>query len=140
MLAHGGDLGVARHGGYAAYARVAAGSALAIPAGLSARDAMAIGTAGFTAAMSVDQLEQHGLARRAPVLVTGASGGVGSFAVDLLAGRGYEVVASTGKAAEHAWLEALGAARVIGRHDLDEAPGARAGARALGRVGRLRRG
>jgi len=123
VLAHGQDIGVARHGGYAAYARVPAASALALPAGLSARDAMAIGTAGFTAALSVDQLEQHGLDRHAPVLVTGASGGVGSFAVDLLAGRGYEVVASSGKAAQHAWLEAIGAARVIGRDDLDEAPG-----------------
>jgi acrylyl-CoA reductase (NADPH) len=85
---------------------------------------MAIGTAGFTAALSLDQLEQRGLAPgTGPVLVTGASGGVGSFAVDLLAGRGYEVVASTGKADEHAWLEALGASAVIGRDDLDEAGG-----------------
>jgi acrylyl-CoA reductase (NADPH) len=124
VLTHGGDLGVARHGGYARWARLPAGSAIALPDGLSARQAMAIGTAGFTAAMSLDQLEQRG--RRpgdGPVLVTGASGGVGSFAVDLLAGRGYEVVASTGKADEHAWLEHLGAAAVIGRDDLDEAGG-----------------
>src|SRR5580658_1489321 len=124
VLAHGGDLGVARHGGYARYARVPAGSALALPDGLSARQAMAIGTAGFTAALSLDQLEQRGLAPGdGPVLVTGASGGVGSFAVDLLARRGYEVVASTGKADEHPWLERLGAAAVIGRDDLDEAGG-----------------
>ena len=78
---------MARHGGYARYARVPAGSALALPAGLSARQAMAIGTAGFTAALSLDQLEQRGLRPGdGPVLVTGASGGVGSFAVDLLAG------------------------------------------------------
>jgi acrylyl-CoA reductase (NADPH) len=124
VLAHGGDLGVARHGGFARYARVPAGSVIALPPGLSARQAMAIGTAGFTAALSLDQLEQRGMAPGdGPVLVTGASGGVGSFAVDLLAGRGYEVVASTGKTDEHPWLEHLGAATVIGRDDLDEAGG-----------------
>ncbi len=124
VLAHGGDLGVSRHGGYAGYARVQAGTALALPDGLSARQAMAIGTAGFTAALSLDQLEQRGLRPGdGPVLVTGASGGVGSFAVDLLAGRGYEVVASTGKADEHPWLESLGAITVIGRDDIDEAGG-----------------
>jgi acrylyl-CoA reductase (NADPH) len=90
-----------------------------LPPGLSTRDAMAIGTAGFTAAMSVDELERWGLSPgEGPVLVTGASGGVGSFAVVMLAARGYEVVASTGKAAEHAWLEGLGAARVVGRDDI----------------------
>ena len=124
VLAHGGDLGVARHGGFARYARVPAGTAIALPDGLSPRQAMAIGTAGFTAALSLDQLEHHGLhPGDGPVLVTGASGGVGSFAVVLLAARGYEVVASTGKADEHAWIESLGAARVIGRDDVDEAGG-----------------
>jgi acrylyl-CoA reductase (NADPH) len=124
VLAHGGELGVARHGGFARWARVPSGCAVALPEGLSARQAMAIGTAGFTAALSLDQLERRGLAPGdGPVLVTGASGGVGSFAVDLLAGRGYEVVASTGKVDEHAWLEHLGAAAVIGRDDLDEAGG-----------------
>jgi putative YhdH/YhfP family quinone oxidoreductase len=124
VVAHGGDLGVARHGGFARYARVPAGFALALPDGLSGRDAMAIGTAGFTAALSIDELEQRGLRPGdGPVLVTGASGGVGSFAVVLLAARGYEVEASTGKAAEHGWLEGLGAARVVGRGDLEEASG-----------------
>jgi acrylyl-CoA reductase (NADPH) len=124
VLAHGGDLGVARHGGYAGYARIPAGCALALPDGLTARAAMAIGTAGFTAALSLDQLEQHGLRPGdGPVLVTGASGGVGSFAVALLSARGYEVVASTGKSDEHAWLRRMGAANVIGRDDLDEAGG-----------------
>ena len=123
VLAHGGDLGVARHGGYARLARVTSGSALVLPDGLSARQAMAIGTAGFTAALSLDQLEQRGLRPGdGPVLVTGASGGVGSFAVDLLAARGYEVVASSGKTDQHPWLERLGASTVIGR-DLDEAGG-----------------
>ncbi|HXQ89999.1 MAG TPA: zinc-binding dehydrogenase, partial [Acidimicrobiales bacterium] len=100
------------------------GSVLALPEGLSARQAMAIGTAGFTAALSLDQLEQRGLRPGdGPVLVTGASGGVGSFAVDLLASRGYDVVASSGKADEHPWLKRLGATAVIGRDDLDEAGG-----------------
>jgi putative YhdH/YhfP family quinone oxidoreductase len=124
VLAHGGDLGVARHGGYAGYARVPAGCALALPDGLSARQAMAIGTAGFTAALSVELLEQRGMSPGdGPVLVTGASGGVGSFAVAVLADRGYDVVASTGKSDEHGWLESLGAAEVIGRDDVDEAGG-----------------
>jgi acrylyl-CoA reductase (NADPH) len=120
VLAHGGDLGVARHGGFAAFARVPADQVLALPAGLSARQAMIMGTAGFTAALSVDRLQAHGLTPGAgPVLVTGASGGVGSFAVALLAARGHEVVASSGKSDERAWLVDLGASEVIGRHDLD---------------------
>ncbi len=126
VLAHGHDIGVSRHGGFADYARVPAPWVLPLPPGLTAREAMIIGTAGFTAALSLDDLERHGLdpaAAPGPLLVTGASGGVGSFAVSLLAGRGYEVVASSGKAGETPWLEALGAARVIGRDDLDEAPG-----------------
>ena len=125
VLAHGGDLGVARHGGYAALRPGGApGPPSRCPLGLSARHARAIGTAGFTAALALDQLEQRGLRPGdGPVLVTGASGGVGSFAVDLLARRGYEVVASTGKVDEHPWLERLGATHVIGRDELDEAGG-----------------
>lgn len=124
VLAHGHDLGVSRHGGFAAWARLPAGLALPLPEGLSARRAMVIGTAGFTAALSADRLEEHGLSPGAgPVLVTGASGGVGSFAVALLAGRGHEVVASTGKTDERRWLLDLGAADVIGRDDLETDPG-----------------
>jgi len=120
VLAHGHDLGVSRHGGFADWARLPAGLALPLPEGLSARRAMIIGTAGFTAALSADRLEDHGLSPGdGPVLVTGASGGVGSFAVALLAGRGHEVVASTGKTDERQWLLDLGAADVIGRDDLD---------------------
>ena len=101
VLAHGYDLGVARHGGYGAYTRLPAGYVVPLPAGLSAREAMTVGTAGFTAAMSVAALERHGLAPGGgPVLVTGASGGVGSVAVAILAARGHEVWAATGKAAE----------------------------------------
>ncbi len=97
VLAHGYDLGVAHHGGYAEYARVPLGvDRAAARRAVSARQAMAIGTAGYTAARCVIALEAAGLSPDAgPVLVTGASGGVGSTAVDILAARGYEVVAST---------------------------------------------
>jgi acrylyl-CoA reductase (NADPH) len=118
VLAHGYDIGVAHHGGYAQYARVPAEWVLALPEGLSARQAMAIGTAGFTAALSVARLERHGLSpERGPVLVTGATGGVGSTAVSILAARGYEVMASSGKDSRD-YLESLGAAEVVGREDV----------------------
>jgi acrylyl-CoA reductase (NADPH) len=98
VLAHGYDLGVSRHGGFAEYARVPAGWAVPLPPALTPRLAMALGTAGFTAAHSVLQLEERGLRPgTGPVLVTGASGGLGSVAVGILAARGYEVVAATGK-------------------------------------------
>jgi acrylyl-CoA reductase (NADPH) len=117
VLAHGYDLGVAHHGGYAEYARVPAGWVVPLPKGLSAREAMAIGTAGYTAARSVLALERHGLSPGdGPVLVTGASGGVGSTAVDILAARGYEVVAASGSDAAD-YLRSLGAADVISRED-----------------------
>ncbi len=118
VLAHGHDLGVAHHGGYAEYARVPADWVVPLPEGMSHRQAMAIGTAGFTAAMSVARLEHHGLEPGdGPVLVTGATGGVGSTAVSILAARGYEVVASTGKDARE-YLESLGAAEIVGREDV----------------------
>src|SRR3954452_23120897 len=116
VLAHGYDLGVAHHGGYAECARVPSEWIVPLPAGLSARQAMAIGTAGYTAARCVIALETAGLTPDAgPVLVTGASGGVGSTAVDILAARGYEVVASSGKDPE--FLLSLGASEVISRED-----------------------
>ena len=119
VLAHGYDLGVARHGGYAEYQRVPAGWVVPLAVGLSTRDAMAIGTAGFTAAMSVIALEDHGLKPGAgPVLVTGASGGVGSTAVALLAQRGHEVWAATGKADEADRLRGLGAAGILTRDEV----------------------
>jgi acrylyl-CoA reductase (NADPH) len=118
ILAHGYDLGVAHHGGYAERARVPADWVVPLPDGLSARDAMTIGTAGYTAARCVIALEDRGLSPDdGPVLVTGASGGVGSVAVDILAGRGYEVAASTGSDAAD-WLSGLGAASVISRSDV----------------------
>lgn len=123
VLVHGYDLGVSRHGGFAERARVPARWVVPLPDGLSPRRAMLIGTAGFTAALSLRRLEQVGASPAAgPVLVTGASGGVGSMAVALLAGAGYEVVASTGKQHEHSYLRRLGAARVVGRDVLETAP------------------
>ncbi len=119
VLAHGYDLGVSRHGGYAAFERVPAGWVVPLPEGLTARDAMAIGTAGYTAAMSVDALEARGLGPGAgPVLVTGASGGVGTTAVGILAARGYEVWAATGKADEAGRLRGLGAAGILSREEV----------------------
>ncbi len=123
VLAHGYDIGTARHGGYAEYARMPADQVVALGA-LDARDAMAIGTAGFTAAMSVQALLGRGLRPDdGPVVVTGATGGVGSVSVDLLAAAGYHVVASTGKPHATDELKALGAAEVIGR--LPEDPDAK---------------
>src|SRR3954469_14295897 len=116
VLAHGYDLGVAHHGGYAECARVRSEWVVPLPGGLSAKQAMTIGTAGYTAARCVIALEAAGLTPDAgPVLVTGASGGVGSTAVDILAARGYEVVASSAKDPE--FLRRLGAAEVISRED-----------------------
>lgn len=121
VLAHGYDIGVARHGGFAEYARVPADQLVAIPEGLEAHDAMVVGTAGFTAAMSVIALQDHGVTPdRGPVLVTGATGGVGSTAVAMLAGLGYEVVASTGKPDMHDFLSSLGASSVVDRSALAE--------------------
>jgi acrylyl-CoA reductase (NADPH) len=119
VLAHGYDLGVSRHGGYSEYERVPAGWVVPLAPGLTARDAMAIGTAGFTAAMSVVALEERGLEPAAgPVLVTGASGGVGSTAVAILADRGYEVWAATGKPEEEARLRAMGATGILARDEV----------------------
>jgi acrylyl-CoA reductase (NADPH) len=123
VLVHGYDVGVARHGGFAEVARVPSGWVVARPDALTARDAMVVGTAGFTAALSLRRLEEVGLSPSCgPVLVTGASGGVGSMAVALFARAGYEVVASTGKESEHAYLQRLGAARVVGRDVVDVTP------------------
>ena len=119
VIAHAHDLGVAHHGGFAEYARVPADWVVPLPKGMSLRDAMVLGTAGYTSALSVHLLEQRGLQPGdGPVLVTGATGGVGSTAVDMLAARGYEVVAATGKSAEHDYLRELGATDIIDRHDV----------------------
>ena len=130
VLAHGYDIGTGKHGGYAEYARLPADQL--VPLGtLDAWTAMAIGTAGFTAAMSVQALFDRGIrSDDGPVVVTGATGGVGSISIDLLASAGYQVVASTGKPQAAEELKALGAAAVIGR--LPEDPDAKP--RPLGRA------
>jgi acrylyl-CoA reductase (NADPH) len=119
VIVHGYDLGVSRHGGYAEYARVPSQWTVPLPPGLSAREAMAIGTAGFTAAMAVVELGARGLEpTNGPVLVTGATGGVGSTAIAILAELGYEVWAVTGKPGERAWLETLGAVGFLTREEV----------------------
>jgi acrylyl-CoA reductase (NADPH) len=123
VLAHGYDIGVARHGGFGELARVPSDWAVSLPKALSPREAMEIGTAGFTAAMSVAALEERGLRPGSgPVLVTGASGGVGSAAIAILASRGHEVWAASGKADEHGRLRDLGAAGFLTRDEVT-APG-----------------
>lgn len=112
----GWRVGETHWGGYAQRARVNAGWLTPLPAGLTARQAMAVGTAGFTAMMAVAALEEHGLTpERGEVLVTGAAGGLGSIAVNLLAKLGYRVVASSGRPETADYLHRLGAAEVIGR-------------------------
>jgi acrylyl-CoA reductase (NADPH) len=119
VVAHGYHIGTGHHGGYAEYARLPADQVVRLE-GLSAHDAAAIGTAGFTAAMSVQALIDWGVQPGAgSVVVTGATGGVGSVSVDLLAGAGFHVVASTGKAEAGQRLKGLGAAEVIGRLPAD---------------------
>ena len=121
VLAHGYEIGTGRHGGYAEYARVPANWVVKLGS-LSPHEGAAIGTAGFTAAMSMQALQRHGITPEdGPIVVTGATGGVGSVSVDLLAAAGYEVVASTGKPEAEARLKSLGATEVIGRLPEDPA-------------------
>ena len=118
VIVIGFDLGMNTPGGYGQRIRVPSGWIVPRPAGLELRDAMIIGTAGFTAALCVHKLEAAGLNPQAgPVLVTGASGGVGSVAVKLLAQLGYEVTAVTGKSDQHEFLRALGATNILSRED-----------------------
>lgn len=122
VIATSFDIGVAHHGGYAELARVPAAWVVALPDGLSLFEAMALGTAGFTAALGIARMEACGLAPdNGPVIVTGATGGVGGLAIDMLAGRGYEVVALTGKAAETDYLQGLGASSIRLRDEIDVA-------------------
>src|ERR1700757_3324079 len=123
VLAHGYQIGTGHHGGYAEYARLPADQVVALGA-LTPHEGAAIGTAGFTAAMSVQALIDWGIKPdTGPIVVTGASGGVGSVSVDLLAAAGYRVVASSGKESAAGLLKELGAAEVIGR--LPEDPDAK---------------
>ncbi|MBW7960740.1 MDR family oxidoreductase [Bradyrhizobium sp. BR 10261] len=119
VVCTGWGMGETHLGAYAEKARVKGDWLVALPQGLSARDAMAIGTAGFTAMLSVLALEKHGLSPKSgPVVVTGAAGGVGSVAIAVLSRLGYHVIASTGRASEADYLKSLGAAEVIGRNEL----------------------
>ena len=112
----GFDLGMGTSGGFAERIRVPANWVVKLPEGLTARESMLIGTAGFTAAECVQKLEQAGMTPDSgPILVTGATGGVGSVAVKLLATLGYEVAAVTGKPEQHDWLRSLGASEFLTR-------------------------
>lgn len=113
------NLGVSHYGGFSEYARVPADWVVSLPRGLNLKEAMTIGTAGFTAALSVHQLEKNGLKPgNGPVLVTGASGGVGSVAISMLANLGYTIAASTGKASEREYLNELGASEILTREEV----------------------
>ncbi len=120
VIATSYDIGVAHHGGYARKARVPADWALKLPAGLTLKEAMSLGTAGFTAGLAVVRMEHDGLKpANGPVVVSGATGGVGSIAIEILARLGYEVVALTGKEQESDYLKRLGAKEVMLRQSLD---------------------
>lgn len=119
VVCTGWGMGETHLGAYAEKARVKGDWLVALPQGLSARDAMAIGTAGFTAMLSVLALEKHGISPKSgPVVVTGAAGGVGSVAIAVLSKLGYHVIASTGRASEADYLKQLGAAEIIDRNEL----------------------
>lgn len=119
VVLNGWGVGETHLGGFAEYARVKGDWLISLPEGMSAEHAMAIGTAGYTAMLSVLALERHGIVpARGPVIVTGAAGGVGSVAIALLAKLGYHIVASTGRASEADYLKGLGAAEVIDRAEL----------------------
>jgi acrylyl-CoA reductase (NADPH) len=123
VILDGFGLGETHLGGYAERARVKGEWLVALPPGMTGRDAMAIGTAGYTAMLAVMALERHEVAPdRGPVVVTGAAGGVGSVAIVLLAQLGYRVIASTGRPQEASYLTGLGAAEIIDRAELAATP------------------
>jgi len=120
VLVCGCGLSETADGGYAEYARVCADCVVPVPDGLSERDVMGIGTAGFTAALAFMRLEKMGQApEMGPIVVTGATGGVGSFAIDLFAGKGFEMIAYTGKTDHHDYLKTLGASDFLDRNTLE---------------------
>lgn len=119
VIATSYEIGVSHYGGYSECARVPGEWVVPLPEGITLREAMIYGTAGFTAALSIHRLEENGLTpEKGKVLVTGATGGVGSIAVSMLAKRGYQVVASTGKESEHDYLRKIGASEIISREEL----------------------
>lgn len=120
VLVNGCGLSETVDGGYSEYARVDSAGVVPIPDGITALQAMQLGTAGYTAALAIHRMEQNGqLPENGPIVVTGATGGVGSVVIDMLDGRGYEVAAVTGKATEEAYLKSLGASQVLLRDELD---------------------
>jgi len=120
VLVNGCGLSETVDGGYAEYARVKSDSVVPVPVGMTAGQAMQIGTAGYTAALAIQRMEQNSqLPENGPIVVTGATGGVGSIAVDMLDGRGYDVVALTGKAEQAEYLKSIGAHEVLLRGEVD---------------------
>jgi acrylyl-CoA reductase (NADPH) len=120
VLVTGCGLSETRDGGYAEYARVPGDAVISVPEGLDLRTAMGVGTAGFAAALGIQKMELLGLGiGQGPVVVTGASGGVGTLAIDMLSGRGHEVVAVSGKASLDEYLRGLGATRILRRQEID---------------------
>lgn len=119
VIATSYEIGVSHFGGYSEYARIPSEWLVPLPEGLSLKEAMVIGTAGFTAALSVQRLEENNVTpEKGKVLVTGSTGGVGSFAVSILSKLGYEVEASTGKESEHEFLKSLGATSIVPREEV----------------------
>ncbi|MER2112144.1 MAG: acryloyl-CoA reductase, partial [Solibacillus isronensis] len=119
VIATSYEIGVSHFGGYSEYARIPSEWLVPLPEGLSLKEAMVIGTAGFTAALSVQRLEENNVTPdKGKVLVTGSTGGVGSFAVSILSKLGYEVEASTGKESEHGFLKSLGATSIVPREEV----------------------
>ena len=120
VVVNGCGLSETVDGGYSEYARLDGSSLVPIPDGMTALEAMQLGTAGYTAALAIHRMEQNDQRpENGPVVVTGATGGVGSIAIDMLDGRGYEVVAVTGKAAEEAYLREIGARSILIRDQID---------------------
>ncbi|MFS0785149.1 acryloyl-CoA reductase [Shouchella sp. 1P09AA] len=121
VIATSYKIGTGHHGGYAEYARIPANWIVPLPEGLTLREAMILGTAGLTAALSINKLEQNGLhPDHGKVVVPGATGGVGSLSVEMLAKLGYHVVAGTNKIEAHDWLKQLGASEIVSREELEE--------------------
>ena len=120
VLVTGCGLSETQDGGYSEYSRLQGDWVIPLPPGMTEHDAMRLGTAGFTAALAIHRMEHNGqIPAKGPVLVTGATGGVGSLAINMLAGRGYEVVAVSGKPDADEYLRELGAARILRRQEID---------------------
>jgi len=120
VLVNGCGLSETIDGGYAEYARIDSASIVPVPDGMTAAETMQIGTAGYTAALAIHRMEQNGqLPENGPIIVNGATGGVGSIAIDMLSGRGYEVVAVTGKAEGADYLKSIGASSILLRDEMD---------------------